>query len=864
MDEVCSKKWTNNSKFKIKNLKLQSDALLNQKLLTLNIRAMKKNIYKTTFLTICILTAAIAVQAQLPNFIKVDTGAVSQLWGCHASSSCFDIDNDADLDITSSNSCVGLNRTFSLFKNERNGYYVEMPEFTSANTTVSAFGDIENDGDIDLITGLNTNEMTIYTNDGNGAYEFHEIVYLWFGTFYPTFLDIDNDGFLDVLGINRQGSVAYNDGNGGFPVTSGLGFFTQQDNVGLHGVSWGDPDDDGDLDFYGGYSPTNEYGIAINSCYINNGNGVFVQFDPTSPIVEDTCTTTCANWLDYDNDGDMDLYVHNVHCEGSLSALYENLGNMQFTRHDFIDEIYRYSWANSSVWGDLDNDGDLDLFISIENNPFPFPWPWPGDTSATPYNVIYLNDGNGQFTNILNHPLTLEDSHTAQLFDQDNDGDLDVVLTREGWGVNGYDNLFVNEGNNNSWIVLICEGTVSNKSAIGTRVQAKAFVNGAHITQTREITPINGHLTWANLRVHFGLGDAEEIDTLLIRWPSGIVDTYFDVRSNRFYRAIENYDLTFLCPTGGISFTTQEQIDNFLADNPDCVEIEGNVEINGSNITNLDGLLQLEVFGGHLEIYGNDSLTDLSGLNSVWSIAGDFKVRNNPVLGDFSGMVSLNSIGGNFQVTNNAALDNMNSLSGLSALTSIAGNLWISGNPNLTSLMGLLGVTSIDGYIKIDSNNALPNLSGLDNIEAASISSLYIRENDLLSTCDVTSVCDYLRDSIGPVEIHVNATGCNNPDEVLFACLELVDDIFLEGNLVLYPNPSSGAMHLRYSISDIRNSKLELYSIDGVLINTLFDGRKQPGEHELEIDVSDLPAGLYFLRVQVGDYYMTEKLVVIH
>ncbi len=110
--------------------------------------------------------------------------------------------------------------------------------------------------------------------------------------------------------------------------------------------------------------------------------------------------------------------------------------------------------------------------------------------------------------------------------------------------MDGYNNLFVNEGNDNSWIVLTCEGTTSNRSAIGTRVQAKCFVNGNHITQTREITPINGHLSYANLRVHFGLGEADVIDTLIIRWPSGIVDTYLNVEANQFYRAIENQGLS--------------------------------------------------------------------------------------------------------------------------------------------------------------------------------------------------------------------------------------------------------------------------------------------------------------------------------
>ena len=88
--------------------------------------------------------------------------------------------------------------------------------------------------------------------------------------------------------------------------------------------------------------------------------------------MEGTCTTTCANWVDYDNDGDMDLYVNNIICDNMLPALYENLGDMQFTRHVIIDEIYRYSFAVSTVWGDLDNDADLDLFISVENNEYPW------------------------------------------------------------------------------------------------------------------------------------------------------------------------------------------------------------------------------------------------------------------------------------------------------------------------------------------------------------------------------------------------------------------------------------------------------------------------------------------------------------
>jgi hypothetical protein len=177
--------------------------------------------------------------------------------------------------------------------------------------------------------------------------------------------------------------------------------------------------------------------------------------------------------------------------------------------------------------------------VTVENNESP----WTGDTSATPYNLLFVNDGDGGFANILDHTLAYEDAHTVLMFDHDNDGDLDVMLVRYSWSTDGINNLFINEGNNNSWLILTCEGTVSSRSAIGTRIYAKCFANGKHITQTREITPINGHLTYAGLRVHFGLGDADIIDTLIIRWPSGHIDEYLNVKANQFYRAIEDESL---------------------------------------------------------------------------------------------------------------------------------------------------------------------------------------------------------------------------------------------------------------------------------------------------------------------------------
>jgi hypothetical protein len=487
--------------------------------------------------------------AQLPNFTKVDTGAITIKSGGHVSSTCFDMDNDGDLDLLINNYGVYAGGYFSVFKNERNGLFEKIPNFVNngAYWHLNSLGDFDNDGDLDVFAGgVGANTLKIYSNDGYGNYQYNSTIVLAYSSLYPSLIDLNSDGSLDIIGINRFGSLRYSDGNGGFHASVFLGLLHETLYNILHSISWGDCDNDGDFDAYGGYSTTdNSSGnLSRNACFINNGDGTFVKFDETSVIVDDsTAENASVNWVDYDNDGDMDLYVLNftLEADGPLSALYENLGDMQFTKHVFEDEMYRNSFTNSSVWGDLDNDADIDLYVSVENNPFPFVEGNP--TSATPYNLLFLNDGNGGFTNILDHPLAIEDSHTAIMFDHDNDGDLDVLLTRYSWSNDGHCNLFENQGNDNSWIVITCEGTASNRSAIGARIYAKSLVNGKHITQTREITPVNGHLSCANLRVHFGLGDNDVVDTLIIRWPSGIVDTYLNVAANQFYRAIENEGL---------------------------------------------------------------------------------------------------------------------------------------------------------------------------------------------------------------------------------------------------------------------------------------------------------------------------------
>ena len=82
-------------------------------------------------------------------------------------------------------------------------------------------------------------------------------------------------------------------------------------------------------------------------------------------------------------------------------------------------------------------------------------------------------------------------------------------------------------------------------------------------------------------------------------------------------------------------------------------------------------------------------------------------------------------------------------------------------------------------------------------------------------------------------------------------------------NLLVNPNPSSGAVHLRYQNSEIRNQKCEMFSMNGLLVKTLMNGVQQAGMHELEFDISDLPDGVYLLRLQAGKQMETTKIILL-
>ena len=203
------------------------------------------------------------------------------------------------------------------------------------------------------------------------------------------------------------------------------------------------------------------------------------------------------------------------------------------------------------------------------------------------------------------------------------------------------------------------------------------------------------------------------------------------------------------CLINGITFSDQDDVDNFPIQYPNCTEIEGTVDIS-NNVINLDGLNAITSIGGWLRIKYTDSLASLDGLENLTTIGGELLMESNDVLASIEGLSGLNSVGGQVYIKNNDVLptlnglENLNSIGGrlsivscnilgditaLGGVTNIGAGIVINSNDSLTTLSGLENITTVTEYLDIIGNNGLLNLSGLENIETLQ-GRLLISEND--------------------------------------------------------------------------------------------------------------------------------------
>lgn len=211
--------------------------------------------------------------------------------------------------------------------------------------------------------------------------------------------------------------------------------------------------------------------------------------------------------------------------------------------------------------------------------------------------------------------------------------------------------------------------------------------------------------------------------------------------------------MTQSCLPQGILFSSQAQIDSFPIMHPNCHEIEGDVNIAGDNITNLNGLLGITSIGGYLYIENNSKLPRFTGLNNLVSIGKYLRIFDNNSLISLDGLENLDSIGDYLSLVRNPKLA---SLSGLDNLLTV-NRISIDDNSALKDVLSFNRLTRIQ-YLFIESNSSLSNLAGFENLDSISsafwirynanlinisgfdtlkyVSSLYIANNPALKTID--------------------------------------------------------------------------------------------------------------------------------
>ncbi len=488
--------------------------------------------------TFVFVAAGFAMQGKIAaqDFIAIIGDPVVSEGRYSEGASWGDVNNDGYLDVFVPHLHTELENT--LFINNGDGSFTQMvagPIVTDAGrSTGGSFGDFDNDGDLDLFVsnyfGLNS---FLYLNNGDATFTRvteGSVVSDGGSSFGSSVVDYDNDGFLDIYVTNGADTATgednflyRNNGDGTFTkITTGA---LVNDGEPSSASSWSDYDNDGDQDLFVANGFTRDAAQINNAFYQNNGDGSFTEIDPVTTIGIEHSYSSNGSWADYDNDGDFDLFITNF--LGNNNNLYQNNGDGTFTK--IADGILNNDGGDSvsSTWGDYDNDGDLDLYVTNDFNE---------------NNSLYENNGDGTFVKITQGGPSNGGgrSNGATWADYDNDGYLDLFVPN-GQRPDVQSNvLYKNSGAfGNNWVNIKCIGLVSNASAIGTKVRAKALVNNEMVWQLRQVSGSTGFNAQNSFNIEFGLGNATKIDSLVIEWPSGLIDIYTDLAAGVFYETVE-------------------------------------------------------------------------------------------------------------------------------------------------------------------------------------------------------------------------------------------------------------------------------------------------------------------------------------
>jgi enediyne biosynthesis protein E4 len=468
--------------------------------------------------------------------------------------------------------------TSKLYRNNRNGTFEDVSQNAglalAAYANACAWGDYNNDGKLDLFVSTYGKNF-LFKNNGDGTFDdvsrqtgIDAYDNYWTGVSWADFdldghLDIYVCGYVDYQPLSSHGTTLqynaevpaginpssfkpignllfHNNGNGTFSEIAEKAGVKNENGRSLAGA-WCDFDEDGFPDLY----VAND--VSDNALFRNKGDGTFEDVSYNSFVADYRGAMGIATG-DWDNDGDMDMFV--THWIAQENALYNNLLSQINTRDiaannrlKFMDEADRYGVGQIALayigfgtfFFDFNNDTRLDIFIANgstfqqrENpkklNPMKDQLLWNRGGKDGFYDVSAISG------NYFNQAFT---GRGAAYADYDNDGDLDLLVVNH----NGPAILLRNDGGDESmhWIQLKLERNDKNKFAIGARIRVVA----GEVTQVRKVDSQASYFSQNSLIQHFGLGNSNMVDTLQIVWPGGKMQSHYKLNANQIITITE-------------------------------------------------------------------------------------------------------------------------------------------------------------------------------------------------------------------------------------------------------------------------------------------------------------------------------------
>lgn len=458
-----------------------------------------------------------------------------------------DYDGDGDMDLF----LAGSGTFLAVYRND-GGKFTEVTAEVGLARTPSGYSlnliDYDNDGRVDLYLSLNGwsgpmpnrlyrnvggrfEDVTAKSGAGDGGSGF---VSLWG--------DLDNDGYLDLAianGVLRDGStprIYRNNRNGTFTDATREAGIVEPPSYGAIGIALGDYDGDGDLDLL-----VNGLDGSPNRLYRNDGKWKFTEVARQAGVVQPPHNGFVCFFFDYNNDGRPDILTTSLApweavVEGlqagfrpdglhsDATRLFRNKGDGTFADVTMAAGLFYPMGTMGAGVADIDNDGYVDLYFGT------------GDPqlSRLEPNRLFRNQGDGTFvdvTALTNFARPGNKGHGVSFIDLDEDGDLEIYAQLGGHyqGDHARNALYENRsGNRNHWLEVDLTG--GNPVGVSLTLRSKGGL------QHREVKGSEGFGATNPMRVHFGLGRAEEAESLEIRWPTGERKTLRGVKANQILK----------------------------------------------------------------------------------------------------------------------------------------------------------------------------------------------------------------------------------------------------------------------------------------------------------------------------------------